>query len=125
MKKRYAMKEYHDELLKELNRREFKYGKKKKKKTMQEEQDAESHKEKEKEKEHNDEDGENGEEEEKFDKRKLNLPKFDQTPSAKEIEEEREIRKLREPKYGEMVDLSEEMENICQGLKTVGVKMTQ
>lgn len=51
MNKRYAMKVYHEELQKELNRREFKYGKKKKKKTIQEEQDAESLKEKEKDKE--------------------------------------------------------------------------
>ena len=53
------------------------------------------------------------------------MPRFDEKLTDKELEEEKDIRKQREPKYGEMVDLSEEMEKICQGLKTVGVKLTQ
>ena len=53
------------------------------------------------------------------------MPKFDGKISPRDLEEEKKIRKEREPKYGEMVDLSEEMEKICAGLKTVGVKLTQ
>lgn len=53
------------------------------------------------------------------------MPRFDEPLTEKELEEEKEIRKQREPKYGEMVDLSEEMEKICQGLKTVGVSLTK